>query len=61
MSYTMEDGDSLYARIAELEKENKELKERVSALEKLLAKAATKVAVVSALVSVIMGVITKLL
>ena len=29
MSYTMENGDSLYARIAELKKENEKLKEKL--------------------------------
>ena len=41
MSYTMEDGDSLYARIAELEKENKELKEKTEeykAVERFIMK-----------------------
>ena len=33
MSSTMENGNSLYARIAELEKENEELKEKNEALK----------------------------
>ena len=32
MSYTMENGDSLYARIAELEKKNEELEKQNLAL-----------------------------
>ena len=34
MSFTMENGNSLYARIAELEKENEKLKEENEALQK---------------------------